>query len=294
MRIFLTGATGFVGSAIVPELLKAGHQVLGLTRSEAGTDALIVAGAEAYRGELQDLDGLRRAVEVSDGVIHAAFDHDFSKFAQNCETDRRAIDAIGAELEGSVKPFIVTSGLPMTPGRLTSEEDVVAPGSSPRFSEQVANELIERGLCVSVVRMSQVHDRDKQGMASYMIEHARRTGVSAYIGSGENRWSAVHRLDAGAIYRLAIEKAKAGARYHAVSEQGVSVRDVAQAIGQGLNVPVRSMAPDEGAEHFAWLARPVSMDTPASSALTRVQLGWEKKESSGFLVDLQNSNLFKV
>ena len=291
MRIFITGATGFVGSAIVPELLNAGHQVLGLARSDQSAKSLIAAGAEVHRGDLEDLQSLRSAVAMSDGVIHAAFNHDFSKFAENCEADQRAIEAIGNELEGSDRPFIVTSGLPLTPGHLTTEDDVPPSDSdgTPRMSEQTAISMAGRGVRVSVVRMSQVHDRNKQGLATYMIAIAREKGISAYVGTGLNRWPAVHRLDAAPLYRLALERGSAGARYHAISQEGVSVREIAEAIGRGLKIPVVALSPEAAASHFGWLEFPVSMDAPASSALTQQRLGWHPTEQLGFIDDLERS-----
>jgi nucleoside-diphosphate-sugar epimerase len=243
MRVFITGATGFIGSALVPELLNAGYQVLGLARSDEGARSLIAAGAEVHQGNLEDLESLRSGATMSDGVIHAAFNHDFSKFAENSEADRRAIKAMGDVLEGSDRSLIVTSGLPITPDRLTMEDDVPPSGSSgtPRVSEQTAISMVARGVRASVVRMSQAHDRDKHGLATYMIALAREKGISAYVGTGSNRWAAVHRLDAASIYRLALEKGSAGARYHAVTEEGVSVREIAEAIGRGLKIPVMSL-----------------------------------------------------
>lgn len=296
MRVFITGATGFVGSAIVPELLNAGHQVLGLARSDQGAKSLIAAGAKVHRGNLEDLESLRNGAATSDGVIHAAFNHDFSKFAENSEVDRRAIEVIGDVLEGSNRPLIVTSGLPLTPDRLTTEDDVPSSGSgeTPRVSEQMAISMVAHGVRASVVRMSQVHDRDKQGLATYMIAIAREKGISAYVGTGLNRWSAVHRLDAASIYRLALEKGSAGARYHAVAEEGVSIREIAEAIGQGLEIPVVALSPKAAASHFGWLGFPVSMDAPASSALTQQRLGWHPTEKPGFITDLERSSAFEV
>lgn len=294
MRIFLTGATGFVGSAIIPNLLKAGHQVVGLTRSKAGAKTLMEAGAEAYQGELQDLDSLRRAASSADGVIHAAFNHDFTQFAESCDMDRKAIEAIGAELKGSDRPFIVTAGLPMSQGRPTTEQDPIPLDGSMRVSEQAANSLIEQGLNVSVIRMSQIHDLDRQGMATYMIEHARKTGISAYIEEGENRWASIHKEDAAVIYALALEKGDAGSRYHAVSEEGIRVREVAEAIGLALNIPVKSMKIEEAREHFGWLAGPVSMNTQASSTLTQEKLTWLPNHYPDFISDLRNSSLLSI
>lgn len=296
MRVFVTGATGFVGSAIVPELLNAGHQVLGLARSDEGAKSLIAAGAEVHRGDLEDLESLRSGAAMSDGVIHAAFNHDFLKFAENCEADRRAIEVIGDVLEGSDRPLIVTSGLPPTPDCLTTEDDVPpsASGGSPRVSEQTAIAIVARGVRASVVRMPQVHDRDKQGLATYMIALAREKGISAYVGTGLNRWAAVHRLDAAPVYRLALEKGSAGARYHAIAEEGVSVREIAEAIGRGLKIPVVALTAEEAARHFGWLGFPVSMDAPASSALTQQRLGWHPTEKPGFIADLERSSAFEA
>jgi nucleoside-diphosphate-sugar epimerase len=296
MRIFVTGATGFVGSAIVPELIYAGHQVLGLARSDQGASALIAAGAQVHRGHLADLPSLRSGAALSDGVIHAAFNHDFTKFAENCEADRRAIEAIGDELEGTNRPFIVTSGLPTTPGRPTTEDDVPPSGSgnASRLSEQAAIALSARGVRASVVRMSQVHNRDKQGLATYMIAVAREKGVSAYVGDGLNRWAAIHRLDVASLYRLAIESGTAGATYHAIAEEQVSVRDIAQAIGRGLKMPVVALSPEEAASHFGWLAFPVGMDAPASSALTQQRLGWHPTDKPAFIDDLEHSSAFQA
>ena len=296
MRVFVTGATGFVGSAIVPELLNAGYQVLGLARSDQGAQSLIAAGAEVHQGDLQDLESLRSGAAMSDGVIHAAFNHDFSKFAENSEADRRAIEVMGEVLEGSDRPLIVTSGLPFTPDRLTTEDDMppFGSGETPRVSEQTAISMVGRGVRASVVRMSQVHDRDKQGLATYMIALAREKGISAYVGAGINRWPAVHRLDVAPIYRLALEKGSAGARYHAIAEEGVSMREIAEAIGRGLKIPVVALPPEEAASHFGWLGFPVSMDAPASSALTQQRLGWQPTEKPGFIADLERSSAFEA
>lgn len=294
MRVFVTGATGFIGSAIVLELLNAGHQVLGLARSDESAKSLIAASAEVHRGDLEDLESLRSGAAISDGVIHVAFNHDFSKFAENSETDRRAIKVIGDALQGSDRPLIVTSGLPLTPDRPTTEDDVPPSGSggTPRVSEQTAISMVARGVHASVVRMPQVHDQDKQGLAIYMIALAREKGISAYVGIGLNRWPAVHRLDAAPIYRLALEKGSAGARYHAVAEEGVSVREIAEAIGRGLKIPVVALSPEEAASHFGWLGFPVSMDAPASSALTQQRLGWQPTEKPGFIADLERASAF--
>ena len=288
MRVFVTGASGFIGSAIVDELIAAGHKVLGLARSDAAAASLVAAGADVHRGSLEDIDSLRSGAAAADAVIHTAFIHDFSKFEANCETDRRAIEALGATLAGSHRPLIVTSGtgVARTPGRLTTEED--APNSQiPRIaSEHAAASVQTQGVRVSVMRLPQVHDPVKQGLITYLIDVAREKGVSAYVGDGQNRWPAVHRLDAAHLYRLVLEKGSAGARYHAVDEEGVALRDIAEVIGQHLNVPVVSKSPEEAADHFGWLAHFAAFDIPASSQRTREQLGW-RPTGPGLITDLQ-------
>ena len=292
MRVFLTGATGFVGSAVVADLLAAGHRVVGLVRSDEAVAALTAAGAEVHRGDLKDLDSLRRGAEQADAVIHAAFDHDFANLAASCEMDRQAIEALGDGLAGSDKPLIVTSGLPVIPGRVATEEDVPPSGAHgmPRVSEQTALALVDRGVLAMVVRMPQVHDRAKQGFGSYLLAHAREKGVSAYVGDGQNRWPAVHRLDAARLYRFVLDKGVTGERYHAVAEEGVPVRSIAEAIGRRLGVPVVRLSPEESAGHFGWLDRIARMDVPASSTLTQQRLDWQPTEQSGLIADTDHSD----
>jgi len=290
MRIFVTGATGFIGSAVVQDLINAGHQVLGLARTDAGAKLLNAAGAEVHRGELEDLASLRAGAAKSDGVIHAGFIHDFSKFQENIEIDRRAIEAIGDALAGTNHPLIVTAGI-----SVATEDDVIpsGPNAHPRLSEQAALSQIERGVRASIVRLPQVHDRDKQGVVTYMIAMAREKGVSAYVGTGQNRWPAVHRLDTAPLYRLAFEKGAVGARYHAVGEEGVSVREIAEAIGRGLKIPVVSLPAEDAASHFGWLAFLIGMDIPASSALTQQRLGWKPTQKTGMIEDLNHASAFE-
>jgi nucleoside-diphosphate-sugar epimerase len=301
MRVFVTGATGFVGFAVVQELIGAGHQVLGLARSDPGAKSLIAAGAEVHRGDLEDLESLRSGAAMADGVIHCAFNHDFSKFAANCELDRQAIEALGLTLAGSDRPFIVTSGIgPLAPGRAATEEDLPATGSIsyPRVSEQTAVSLSAGGVRASVMRLPQVHDPVKQGFVSYLIAVAREKGVSAYVGDGRTRWAAVHRLDAALLYRLALEKAVSdpnsrGARYHAVGEQGVPMKEIAEAIGRGLKVPVVAKSPEEAVQHFGFLGAFAGLDMPASSALTQQRLGWHPT-GSGLIADLEQMRWFEA
>jgi nucleoside-diphosphate-sugar epimerase len=290
MKVFVTGATGFIGSAVVQELVSAGHQVLGLARSDAGAKSLTDAGAQVQRGDLEDLESLRSAAASSDAVIHTAFNHDFSKFAQNCEEDRRAIEALGDALAGSNRQLLVTSGLALlASGRAATEDDPPAPPSPtyPRSSELTALSQVPRGVRAAIVRLPQVHDTMKQGLITWAIQVAREKGVSAYVGDGLNRWAAAHRLDTARLYRLALEKADAGDKFHAVAEEGVPVRDIAQAIGRGLNVPVVSLAPEESSKHFGWLAPFVGLDLRASSVHTREKLQWNPT-GPGLISDLDN------
>ena len=290
MRVFITGSTGFIGSALVKELIGAGHQVLGLTRSDAGAQALTAAGAQPHQGRLEDPESLRAGAASADAVIHCAFNHDFSRFQQNCEEDRRAIEALGDVLVGSEKPLIVTTGVALlAKGRPATEDDVPPPVSAgyPRASEHAATALEKLGVRTMVVRLPQVHDTRKQGLVSFAIQAAREKGISPYIGEGQNRWAAAHVLDAARVYRLALEKGHAGARYHAVDEEGVRAKDIAEAIGRGLNVPVKSISQEEAAGHFGPLAGFAVLDLTASSAITRKELGLTPTGPS-LLADLEN------
>ena len=291
MRVFLTGATGFIGSRIVPELIDAGHQVLGLTRSDAGARSLVEAGAEAHRGTLEAPDSIASGAAQADAVIHTAFDHDFSRFVENTEKDRRVIDAMAAALAGSNRPLIITSGTGMgsrAPGELAVEAVFDRDHPNPRVLSELAGEAAaERGVSVAVVRLPQVHDTTRQGLISSAIQIARERGVSAYVGDGASRWPAAHVTDVARLYRLALEHHEPGARWHAVAEEGVRSREIAGVIGAGLGVPVRSLSPDEAAEHFGWLALWAGLDMPASGARTRERLGWVPT-GPGVIEDLRN------
>lgn len=294
MRVFVTGGPGFIGSAVVPNLIKAGHSVIGLARSDANEAALKAMGADVLRGSLEDTDSLRKGSAGSDGVIHLAFIHDFAKFAENGQIDKRAIEAMGEALAGTNKPMVVTSGVGLlAPGRLSTEEDVARIGDAiPRVSESAAFAFAERGVRVSAVRLPQVHGGDgKAGFVGYLYEIARQKGVSAFVGDGSNRWAAAHRADVAPVYRLALEKGVAGARYHAVGDEGVRLRDIAEIIGRQLNVPVVSIPQDKAAEHFGWLALFASGDVPSSSALTQQRLGW-KPTNIGLIADISKPGYF--
>jgi len=296
MRVFLTGATGFIGSAIVPELVTAGHQVLGLTRSDAGAQSLIAAGAGVHRGSLEDPESLRSGAAQSDGVIHCAFDHsafgasDFSKFTEVCEQDRRAIESLGDALRGSDRPLVITSGTGMgnaVPGQPATEDHFDPNHPNPRRLSEIAGAaVLERGVNVSVVRLPQVHNTVKQGLITYAVQVAREKAASAYIGEGLNRWPAAHVLDVARLYRLALEKHEAGSRYNAVAEEGVPMRKIAEIIGKGLKVPVVSISQEEAQAHFGWLAMFAGFDMPASSVQTRQRLGWHPT-GPGLIADLE-------
>ncbi|MGA8430500.1 MAG: SDR family oxidoreductase [Candidatus Sulfotelmatobacter sp.] len=294
MRIFVTGATGFIGSAIVEELITAGHQVLGLARSDAGAKSLVAAGADVHRGSLEDLESLRRGAAAADGVIHTAFIHDFSNYGPAAEADRRAIETLGGALTNSDRPLIVTSGslLAQRRGPLATEEDAHDP-NFPRKSEDAALALASRGVRASVLRLPpSVHGNGDHGFVPQLISIAREKGVSAYIGDGLNRWPAVHRLDAAHLYRLILEKASTGATYHGVADEGVPTREIAEAIGRGQNLPVVSKSREEAADHFGWIARFFGIDAPASSALTQERLGWRPIQP-GLITDLKAAHYFQ-
>lgn len=294
MRVFVTGAAGFIGTATTRELIANGHEVLGLARSDANAAALEKLGAKVHRGSLEDLDSLRKGAKETDGTIHLAFIHDFSKFAENGQIDKRAIEAMGGVLEGTSKPFIVTSGtLLIAPGRVATEEDPVAPGL-PRVSETAGLAFAARGVRAMAVRLPQVHGADgKCGLVNWLLNIAKEKGVSGYIGDGSNRWSGAHRLDVARLYRLALEKGKAGTSYHAVADEGVTARDIAEIIGRQMNLPVASILPDKAAEHFGMMAMFAGMDGSASSALTQKWLGWKPVEI-GLIADISRPGYFNV
>lgn len=289
MRVFVTGATGFIGSKLVVDLVDAGHRVLGLTRSDAGAGQLAAAGAEAHRGDLEDLDSLRSGAAACDGVVHTAFDHDFTRYVANCEKDKAAIEALGSALDGSDRPFVITSTTlfgELSPGQLADEDVFNAAHPNPRVrSELAARAMIERGANISLVRLSQIHDTHRLGLVTFLIELARRTGRSAYVGDSVNRWSAAHVGDTVRLFRLALEQQAAGARYHATAEEGVSLKAIAEAIGRRLDLPVVSLPAGDAAGHFGWLNDFVGNDTIASSRKTRERLGW-RPAGPGLLEDI--------
>ncbi|AUD05824.1 SDR family oxidoreductase [Spirosoma pollinicola] len=295
MNVFLTGATGFIGSAIVQELIGAGHQVLGLARSESAASALIAAGAAVHRGDLENLDSLRSGAKAADAVIHTGFIHDFARFNEVCEIDRVAIEAIGEALTGSDRPFIVTSGTALVrPGTLATEAMMPVTGADahPRRSEQAADAVAERGVRVSTVRLSpSVHGNGDYGFVPMLINIAREKGVSAYIGEGLNRWNAVHRFDAAHLYRLVAEQATIGARFHAVAEEAVNFKAIAEVIGKQLNIPVVSVSLEEAAGHFGWFAGFAGLDCPASSQQTQSILSWHPAQIT-LLADMAQGSYF--
>jgi len=290
MRIFVTGAPGFIGSRLVPELIQSGHQVLGLTRSEAGAETLRKLGAEVLHGNIEDLDSLRKGAADSEGVIHLAFNHDFSQFQKNCEDDRAAITAIGEVLLGSNRPFIVTSGTAIAnsgDGKTATEESPTSTWNPRAAAEGVVKDLVARGVNVSIVRLAQIHDTHKQGLVPYFTAIAREKGVAAYVGDGSNRMAAAHVSDTARLYRLAFEKAEPGAIYHAVDEEGVSMKAIAEAQGRGLKIPVISLKPEEAEAHFGWLGHFANQDLSASSTITRKKLNWTPT-GPDLITDLNN------
>jgi nucleoside-diphosphate-sugar epimerase len=294
MRVFVTGATGFVGSAVVSELIAAGHKVFGLARSDEAAAALAAAGADAHRGSLDDVESLRSGAAAADGVIHTAFNHDFSKFKANCETDRDVIEVLGSALAGSDRPLIVTSATGLLPsGRLATEQAVPVTANPRVASEEAAAAMAERGVRVSVIRLPcSVHGDGDHGFIPILIGIAREKGASAYADNG-NRWPAVHRLDAAKLYRLVLEKDDAGACYHAVAEEDVPFRDIAGVIGRRLNVPAVAMSPEQANNHFGWFAHFATNDSPTSSKRTRELLGWQPKEP-GLIADLDRARYFEA
>jgi nucleoside-diphosphate-sugar epimerase len=290
VHVFITGATGWVGSAVVKELIGAGHRVTGLVRSESKAAALAATGATVLHGTLDDLDTLRGAAAGADAVIHTAFNHDFSKFADNSEQDRRAIETLGSALEGSDRPLLVTSGVArLASGRVATEMDMPVPHPSmPRKSEATAQALAARGVHVATVRLApSVHGLGDHGFIPILIRIARETGVSAYIGEGLNRWPGVHVQDAARLYRLALEHGVTERAYHAIADEGVAFKEIAEVIGRRLGVPVESRT----REHFGWFADFAGADMPASSKHTRDVLGWEPTQA-GLLQDIDQPGYF--
>jgi nucleoside-diphosphate-sugar epimerase len=294
MQVFVTGAAGFVGSAVVKELKSAGHEVLGLARNDANAEALAKMGAHVHRGSLEDLDSLRSGAAATEGTIHCAFIHDFSKFAENGQVDKRAIEAMGEVLAGTDKPFIVTSGVAgLAQGRSATEDDLPRSEHTPRVSEQTGLAFSARGVRAMTVRLPQVHGAPgKCGLVSYLVEAARRSGVAAYIGEGTNRWAGAHVLDVAPVYRLALENGKAGARYHAVAEEGVPMRDIMQVVGRQLGVPARSVTPEEATAQFGpMMGMFAGLDLQGSSTWTQAELGWKPTEI-GMLEDISQPGYF--
>ncbi len=288
MRIFVTGATGFIGTELVKELKGAGHDVLGLTRSEDGAQKLKAAGAEVLHGNLEDLDSLRRGAADAEGVIHLAFSHDFSHFEKNAADERAAIAAIGEVLAGTDRTFVVTSGTGIAEnvnGQPSTEESPASTWNPRAGLEAAVKKLTDRGVRTSIVRLSQIHDTRKQGLVPYLLAVTREKGVSVYVGDGGHRWPAAHVSDTARLYRLAFEKGERGAIYHAVDEEGVTMKAIAEAHGRGLKVPVVSIPRDQVEAHFGWLAMFANLDMPSTSAITQKKLNW-KPTGPGLIADL--------
>lgn len=296
MRVFVTGASGWVGSAVTQDLIAAGHQVLGMVRSDAGADIISKLGAEVYRGNLEDPESLRQGAAETDGVIHTAFSHDFSKFVQNGQDEKNAIAVLAETLAGSGRPLVVTSGVAfLKVGRVATEDDTVPIGahSVPRDPETPAIAAAQNGVRASLVRLSpSVHGTGDKGFVAMLVGISREKGTVAYVGEGSNHWPAVHRFDAAALFRLALEKSEAGKRYHAVAEEGVPFRHIATALSKGLNLPLISIAPDKAAEHFGWFANFAAIDVRVSSAKTRAELGWTAS-GPALIEDIEAGHYFK-
>ncbi len=296
MRVFVTGASGWIGSAVVPELLDAGHQVLGLARSNTAAASLTALGAEVHRGGLDDPDSLRTGAAASDGVVHLAYNHDFSRIEQAAETDLQAIETIGSTLVGTDRPLVIASGvLGLAPGRVATERNEPDPGAHPRIAgAQAAMSLATRGVRSSIVRFAPtVRGAGDHGFVAALVSIARDKGVSGYIDDGGNRWPAVHRLDAASLVRLAVERAPAGSALHAIAEEGVPTRAIAETIGRHLELPVVSIPAEQASDHFGWLARFFGADSPASNELTRELLGWEPTHP-GLIEDLEHGHYFQM
>ena len=295
MRVFVTGASGFIGSAVIAQLLGAGHQVIGLARSEQSAAAIAAAGADVHRGSLDDLESLCAGAAASDGVVHLAYDHDFARSRElAAEADARAIEAMGNVLAGSNRPIVIASGLGIAPGRVSTEADRAPPGWPRRASEEVVLALAERGVRGAIVRLPPtVHGRGDKGFVQWMIAAARQHGHAAYVGAGENRWPAVHRFDAARLFVLALERATPGSILHAVADEGVAVRDIAGVIARRLGVGVVVKSPQEAQDYFGFLALLIGLDIPASSVQTRERLGWRATEP-GLLADLDDGHYFSI
>lgn len=294
MRVFVTGASGFIGSHVVPELIRGGHQVIGLARNDANAQKLSAAGVEVHRGDLEDVASLRAGAAKADAVIHLAFIHDFSRFAEVAAVDARAIEALCQELEGSNRPLCIASGvMGAKPGQLLTEDDSLDGWQNPRIAgNRAALDYVKRGVRTSIMRLSpSIHGHGDEGFMHMIAKTAQEKGFSAYVGDGNNRWPACHVLDAARLFRLAIEKAPAGAAIHAVADEGVPIRDVAAVIGKHLDLPVKSIAPDEAAAHFTWMAHFIALDSPASNAKTRALFDWTPTHP-GLIADLDEGHYF--